>query len=153
MELHAPTHRLLIYFIWQIADRDKSLLVYIGLKWGIMQLISALIISKISLIFSVLCSARPVGYNHRSVDTTQPGKRNSKDRKGRSTPPYRRHLQTVWIFPSQNFELGSKMFSASQTFYIHFSTLENPFSKWFDRLISRYFKRLWSNIWGPGDDN
>ena len=60
---------------WQ----NETLLVYMGLKWEIILLISALIISSISLIFPVVWDS--------VHGTTQQGKCNSKDQKGRRLTP------------------------------------------------------------------
>ena len=65
----------------------ETKIVYMGLKRGIMLLISALIISNISLIFSVVWQG--------VYGTTQQVKRNSKDQKGKISPRDQRHLQTA----------------------------------------------------------
>ena len=90
-----------------------------GLKWGIMLLISALIISSISFIFSVVW--------HAACGSTPQGKCNLIQ-KGRSIPRDQRHLQTICfempgIFPLKNFKFGTKMFRGYQNFLIYFNIL------------------------------
>jgi len=64
-----------------------------------MLLISALIISNISLIFSVVW--------HGVYGTTQQVKRNSKDQKGQISPRDQRHLQTACFETPINVDVFS----------------------------------------------
>ena len=69
----------------QITDRDKSLLAFMGLKSGIMLHISTLVISSVSLLFSVVYKHNTLG--HIEIKTNC--------QKG---PGKRRHIVASWCF-------------------------------------------------------
>ena len=82
-------HRFLMFITAMCVIFPNEFICFMGLNWGIMLLISSLLIPSISLLFSVVW--------HGVYGTTHQVKCNSKDQKARSIPRDRRHLRTACL--------------------------------------------------------
>lgn len=115
-------------FILQITAWHKSLLIYMGLKWGITLLISVPIIPSISLNFLVAWHGKQPNRTNAIPSIRKDGVSRGIRDKSKQLVLKRR---ITWIFSLEKFRIGTKLFSRTQSFSIHFNILENASSKWF----------------------
>lgn len=124
-----------------------------GLKWGIILLIPALMISSVSLLGRLARRLRFTKTDTRQTQFRGPERTGYPARSETSVNSLFLNAVLHENFRSKNYEFGTKTFSRSQTFLIHFSILEvrilwmiepvNCNDRWL-HAVTVQSRRLWS---------